>query len=138
MLFSGSPFTIAWRKDDHALVSSQKYEFVEFEDGTQILTVHEPTSEDNGREKIFFTRKFILGIYTCTAESEHGLATNSTEVVLKRERKDSLDIEVVQMPTVEISSHTQAVNVLTKDSQEAPPTDEVIGVTEIRKNEGRY
>ncbi|CAD6186690.1 unnamed protein product [Caenorhabditis auriculariae] len=93
------PATIFWYRDGEELTESSKYEIFQFSDGAQILTVHDANVND-------------AGVYTCTAESEHGVSSSSCAVDISpvdvRETDIDDDIEVVEIevPKQEVTGTT--------------------------------
>ncbi|EYB85418.1 hypothetical protein Y032_0298g1745 [Ancylostoma ceylanicum] len=117
---SSVPTTISWWKDGVELLPSKKYEFHRFSDGALILTVYEPQPSDNG-------------IYTCKAESEHGVSSSSCEVTVPT--RTTVTETVTETSTTEETSTVAESSTLQviETSKE-----DYVATTEITKHEEEY
>ncbi|CAI4231525.1 unnamed protein product [Auanema sp. JU1783] len=130
---SGSNYTVTWLKEEAPLAESEKYEIYQFDDGSQILTIHSPGQADEG-------------VYTCKVESEHGLSSSSCEVRLPSEIDKLEDLE---MPSTSPSPEETQADIVLDDTvlveltipQEVPSLkadDRIDRITEITKNEEEF
>ncbi|VDL78997.1 unnamed protein product [Nippostrongylus brasiliensis] len=112
---SAAPTTISWLRNGVELLPSEKYEFHEFSDGALILTIYSPCDEDNG-------------IYTCKAESAHGLSSTSCQVVVPT-RTTTTDTEKLCESTITTISNEPASTTTPSDKMEDQSGAEVTETT---------
>ncbi|PIC27588.1 hypothetical protein B9Z55_019795 [Caenorhabditis nigoni] len=118
---SVAPITVSWQKDGSEIYENEKYEVMQFADGGQILTIREPTNKDSG-------------VYTCTAESEHGVSNSSCQVELKISEESSPE----SFEKVEVSPVEEVKETGIDDDIEVILKEEVSGTAQIEKREEEF
>ncbi|ETN77063.1 immunoglobulin I-set domain protein [Necator americanus] len=120
-VFGSTTTTISWWKDNVELIPGKKYEFHRFSDGALILTIYEPQLSDNG-------------IYTCRAESEHGLSHSTCEVVVPSRSTIAEKPETISEPPPEAFDIVEKSTVQVKETIK----EDFVATTEITKHEEEY
>lgn len=127
---SVAPITVTWQKDGEDIYENEKFEVLQFADGAQILTIREPTSKDSG-------------VYTCTAESEHGVSNSSCQVELKTSESSSpksfekIEVEDIHHEvTIQLQEDVRETGI--DDDIEVVLKEEVTGTAQIEKQEEEF
>ncbi|NP_001346724.1 Ig-like domain-containing protein [Caenorhabditis elegans] len=118
---SVAPITVSWQKDGMDIYENEKYEVMQFADGAQILTIRAPTNLDSG-------------VYTCTAESEHGVSNSSCQVELTISAESSPE----SFEKVEITPPEEVKETGIDDDIEVILKEEVSGTAQIEKREEEF
>uniref|UniRef100_A0A1I7WAP6 Ig-like domain-containing protein n=1 Tax=Heterorhabditis bacteriophora TaxID=37862 RepID=A0A1I7WAP6_HETBA len=129
---SETPLDVTWWMNNTELHQNEKYDIYQFSDGTQILTIHGATNNDNG-------------VYTCKAESGYGLSTSSCEVdVPEKKQYDELIKENITMctRTIQGDSDWTSISIIEPKLDATvliePNKEDVSGTTEIKKHEEEF
>uniref|UniRef100_A0A8R1HQD1 Ig-like domain-containing protein n=1 Tax=Caenorhabditis japonica TaxID=281687 RepID=A0A8R1HQD1_CAEJA len=118
---SVAPITVTWQKDGEDVYENEKFEVLQFADGAQIMTIREPTSLDSG-------------VYTCTAESEHGVSNSSCQVELTSSESSSPK----SFEKVDITPPEEVKETGIDDDIEVVSKEEVTGTAQIEKREEEF
>ncbi|GMS79698.1 hypothetical protein PENTCL1PPCAC_1873, partial [Pristionchus entomophagus] len=113
---SAAPTAITWYRGPQPINASEKYEMHSLSDGTQSLSIHGVTREDEG-------------VYTCKAESEFGVGETSGELL----HPEQPEQQAQQLqPDVSVASEISA------DVTFAAPSENMDESAEIRKKEEEF
>ncbi|GMR58652.1 hypothetical protein PMAYCL1PPCAC_28847, partial [Pristionchus mayeri] len=113
---SPAPTAITWYRGSHPISASEKYEMHSLSDGTQSISIHGVTREDEG-------------VYTCKAESEFGVCETSGELL---HPEDAEEKEQPLQPELSVASEISA------DVTFAAPSEYMDESAEIKKKEEEF